>query len=693
MEDALASVIASAYMNKDDSSPLRAHLWGAGFCAVRSAERGGAGKMDKGPDQVWPSRSAKGRREGDTAIVAVTGRGTSVGLAVSRWLEGADLFVPERYSARLGDRHFVYRFPLSDLLGDIYHRYRRLVLVVALGAAVRLISALIMDKSSDPGVVVVDERGWNVISLLSGHQGGANALARELAAFLGAHAVITTATDLSGLPALDILLEERGWRCENPEKLPALFSAMLEDEEILIYQEEGEDFVQELVSCGMNASSVTPQDQAWADDKKWKILITDSDLLTPPRTHESKTIIVRPRRLVLGLGCRRGATVEEIEEAIMDTLRRHGLSFAGVSLLATVADKKEEAGINLFASRWGLPIRFLSREELGAVKTPSPPSPTALRALSIPGVCEQAAILASGDGELVVPKEKHHGVTVAVAATRTTDDTPRKGELRVVGLGPGDLGHISPAALRALLSADEVVGYDTYIRQVQNILTPARTVAFRMGEEMERVWAAVREAAEGKRVCLVSGGDPGIYGMAGALGEYLIRRDGIPEDLEVEIIPGIPAMCAAASLLGAPLANDFAAISLSDYLTKWEVIEARIRSAAAADMVLVFYNPASSRRKGALARAAEIVMEYRNAKTPVGVVRNAFRPGQKACTVFLKDLKEMELGMEALVVVGSSSTQICRGLMITPRGYNRGGEVVARGNPFPKTNPRRSVSG
>lgn len=670
MDEGTVTVEEGAFGGRAVSPAVGTDLTGPGRGSPEAARGGGSAEEAGGTSPLRRTSLSGGRRE-RTAVVAVTIRGVSLGLAISRLLGEADLFVPERLSLRLDGKFHTYRFPLSDLLRDVYPRYRRLVLVVALGAAVRLLAPLLADKRSDPGVVVVDERGWNVISLLSGHLGGANALARELAAFLGARAVVTTATDLCGLPALDLLLEEMGWRCEAPGKLPGLLSAMLEGEEILVYEEGGGDFVDELAACGVNITPCAPADPEWADEGRWRMTITDRDLSSLFQSPEEKLVLIRPRRLVLGLGCRKGVSAEEIETAVLSTLRRHGLSPAGVSLLATVADKKGEPGLFLFAARWDLPVRFLSREELGESPPSSPPSEAAMRALGVPGVCEQAAILAGGGGELLVPKERHRRVTVAVASAREVGRAYRKGELKVVGIGPGGAELLSPRALRALLSADTVIGYEAYVRRLEGMLAPARITAFRMGEEMDRVRAAVLEAAEGRKVCLVSGGDPGIYGMAGALGDFLLREEELPGDLEVEVIPGIPALCAAAALLGAPLSNDFAVISLSDYLTEWEEIERRIRSSAAADMVLVFYNPASSRRREALARAAETVMEYRSGSTPAGVVRNAYRPGQEVSLVTLEDLRKMELGMDALVLVGNSSTQIRRGLMITPRGYPR----------------------
>lgn len=617
-----------------------------------------------------------GRRERGTAILALTGRGVSLALAACRLIEGSELFIPGHLSSGVDFPHSRFEFPLSGVIERVFLGHERVVLVMALGAAVRLIAPMVSHKASDPGVVVIDDEGENVISLLSGHHGGANALARELAAYLGANAVITTATDLRGMPALDLIIEERGWKCEDEGKLPHLISAMLEGERIYVHQDANDGFLlHALASHGVNAVPFDADGPAGQEVGGWRIVVSDRETMPGSPPEPEKLVRIRARKLVVGIGCRRGVASGDIEAAVAETLRRRRLSPAGIGLLATVADKKDEAGLLSFARERELPLRFLSRGELEAVESPSPPSPAVARTLGISGVCEKAAIAASGGGELLVPKTKFERVTVAVAAAKEDRDGGSVGRLTLVGIASGDPGLLPPRAWKALRSSQFVIGYRTYIDQVRGLVSPsARTISFAMGEEMERARAALRLAEKGKTVCLVSGGDPGIYGMAGVLGDLALSGEEFPGDIKVEIVPGIPALCAAAALLGSPLSNDFSVVSLSDYLTPWESIEKRIRAAAAADMVLVLYNPSSSRRREGLRRAAEIAMEYRAPDTPVGVVRNAFRPGQEVSVKPLAELARAELGMDCLVIMGNSTTCVRGGMMITPRGYEKPSE-------------------
>lgn len=246
------------------------------------------------------------------------------------------------------------------------------------------------------------------------------------------------------------------------------------------------------------------------------------------------------------------------------------------------------------------------------------------------------------------------------------------GRVWVVGTGPGDPEHLTLRARRVLEEAEAVVGYETYLRFLQPFLEGKEVRAGRMREELKRAGEALALARAGKKVALVSGGDAGIYGMAGPLLEV---RGEDEVEVEVEVVPGVPALSAAAALLGAPLMHDFAAVSLSDLLTPWEEIAARLEAAARADFVLVLYNPASRRRNWQLAAAARIVGRHRSPRTPVGVVKNAFRPAQEVALTTLEELGDLSLDMNSLAVVGNSRTYVSDGRMITPRGYAVGGEA------------------
>lgn len=239
----------------------------------------------------------------------------------------------------------------------------------------------------------------------------------------------------------------------------------------------------------------------------------------------------------------------------------------------------------------------------------------------------------------------------------------------MVGLGPGDAGLLAPMARQAIEAARVVVGYGTYLDLVPPELVAGKDVIRTgMTGEVARCEAAVARALAGDDTAVVSGGDAGVYGMAGLVLEILEAR-GLLDVLEFSVAPGIPALAGAAALLGAPLTHDFASISLSDLLTPWEVIEKRIALAAQADFVLVLYNPRSRRRAGHLARAMELIAAWRGMDTPVGVVRNAYRPGQEAFVTTLSGFDPGAVDMLTIVIVGNASSRIVSGRMLTPRGY------------------------
>ena len=246
-----------------------------------------------------------------------------------------------------------------------------------------------------------------------------------------------------------------------------------------------------------------------------------------------------------------------------------------------------------------------------------------------------------------------------------------KGKLLLVGLGPGDAIHQTPAAANALSECDVLVGYRGYIEQVSGSLADKELVSAELGQEIERATRAFELACEGRSVAVVSSGDAGIYGMAGPVFQVLTDRGWDGCTPPVEVVPGISALQSAASLLGAPLMQDFCAISLSNLLTPWEVIEKRLKAAALGDFVVVLYNPRSQRRTWQLPEARRILIEQRDGATPVGLIRDAYRPGQQISITDLDGLAALfeDVDMFTTVVIGNSSTYLHQGFVITPRGY------------------------
>ncbi|HEX6513303.1 MAG TPA: precorrin-3B C(17)-methyltransferase, partial [Chloroflexota bacterium] len=439
--------------------------------------------------------------------------------------------------------------PPREALEKAWRTSREIVFFGAAGIAVRLAAPLLGDKASDPALVVVDDAGRYAISLISGHEGGANELARRVARQIGAEPVITTAGEIV------------------------------------------------------------------------------------------------ERDLVLGIGCSSGAPAAEVEELARAALGQADASLESVAELATIDRRSEEPGLLGFAARWHLPVHCFTPYELAAAAVPNP-SHAVAAAVGTPSVAEAAALLASG-APLLVPKLKSAHATAAVARR------PHAGRLTVVGLGPGGRDQLTFEALEVLRSAEVVVGYTLYTDMVSEWLPLAHCEALALGQEEERARRAIELARQGKRVALVSTGDAGIYALAGLVYEQL----GDAWDLDVQVVPGVTAASSAAALLGAPLMADFATISLSDLHVPREAIRRRLEAAAAADLVAVLYNPASQRRRRLLEEARDIFLRHRPPSSPVGLVRNAYRPGQRVLISTLGGMPLDEVDMFTLVVVGSSRTE------------------------------------
>jgi precorrin-3B C17-methyltransferase len=264
------------------------------------------------------------------------------------------------------------------------------------------------------------------------------------------------------------------------------------------------------------------------------------------------------------------------------------------------------------------------------------------------------------------------------------------GTLTIVGIGPGAHAHTTPAALAAIEHAEVVVGYTTYIRLVRDLIQNKEIIRTGMTEEIGRARAAVDRARAGANVVIISSGDAGVYGMAGLVFQVLQEsgwRRGDPPDLR--LVPGITALNACASLVGAPLGHDFCAISLSDLLTPWSIIERRIAAAAESDFVIGLYNPASGRRTRQIVRAHEIIAQHRAGTTPVALVKSAYRKLEQRVLTDLDHFLDYEIGMLTTVIIGSSQTFVFEGHMVTPRGYAN--KYTWEGEALPGQTPGHSL--
>ena len=652
-----------------------------------------------------PGRAHAATSRAPIAVVAVTRGGARLGRALAALLDRpTELHVAARFAEEAGPAAIPIEGPLRERVEALFPRVGGLVFVLALGATVRLIAPLLSDKRSDPAVLVVDEAGRHVIPVVGGHAGGANVLAKAVAAALGAEPIVTTASDGLGLPPIDTLGQAEGWSLDTPREVVNLVSAAVVDGEIVsVYRDAGEPGPVEALPADWPRLASLEELAAWPGPS---VVISDRVIGGP----SADRVVYRPPTLVLGVGCSLGATANELERLARDALREAGLAAGSVALVATIDRRLTEPGVIELASRIGVPLRGFAADELAQVGAAPTPSAVVARHVGTPGVCEPAAILASEGGVLLVPKRKSAMGTVAIARRAPRAAVPRRGHLALVSLGPGPLDLLTPRARRALLDADVVIGYRAYLDSLRTIVPAAILRPYELGEERERAAAAIRLARAGRRVALVSSGDIGIYGMAGLVYELLgsgIEDDAVPADsapggqanppvngevteaatnhapepaepLAVEVVPGVTAATAAAALLGAPLMLDFAVISLSDLLVPWEGIERRLVAAAEGDLVIALYNPASARRRRQIARAKEILLRHRPTDTPVGLVREAFRPEQSVRVVTLAELDDPAVDMKTVVIVGNSSTVLVGDRLVTRRGY-LGTEGEARG--------------
>jgi len=563
-----------------------------------------------------------------------------------------------KLAARLKDRYPEIKIlKYSDrAVRDCWGTDRSLIFIMAAGIVVRTIAPLLQDKRTDPGVVMMDEKGMFITSLLSGHLGGANRLASGIAQFLGGRAVISTASDVNNMPSLDLWAQEQGLVIEGWGLLPHAGTHLLNSGALNVYTE---------IPVELPGVFYKVEDPGIAE-----VCITNKKMVPSLSPLQTEQLYLRPKNLAVGIGCNSGTTAAEIEGAVKKVFDEHNLSLLSISVLATIDLKAAEPGLTEFAARARLKIVTFTPDELNSVQGVEK-SETVFKATGAYAVSEAAALIASGAGTLIVRKQKTGNITLAIAEKRL--DTKNcfgssAGKIYVVGTGPGSIEHITPYAREAIRKSEAVVGYGAYLDLITDLIKGKEVVSTGMTKEIDRCRTAVELAVSGKTVAVVSGGDPGIYAMAGLVLEILKDHNAL-SPITVEVIPGISAVNAAAARLGAPLMHDFAVISLSDRLTPWELIEKRLEAAARADFVIVLYNPKSLGRPDHIDRARAICLRHRSAETPVGLVKAAMRENEKVIITNIKDMLNYEIDMQTTVIIGNSTTFTWNNLMITPRGY------------------------
>ncbi len=350
------------------------------------------------------------------SIIALTPGGAELARRLGQSLPDVCLYLPDRLRAE--DRCCYYREPLAELLPRLFAQGDALCCIMSTGIVARLLAPHLRGKAVDPAVVVMDEAGEFAISLFSGHLGGANELARQLAQLSGGRAVITTATDVNGLPAWDDVARQAGMVVEPVRNIKRLNSMLLHGEKIALVDRQGRISRHFSGVSGVFASANFSS--ALHAGATGMVFVTHR--LIPTLDKHPDLLLLRPRDLVVGIGCNRGTSADEIESVVLQELKRAFLSMASVACLATITDKADEAGLNEFARRHSLPVEHHEAAVLNQVQTPTPESAHVMAAVGARGVCEPAAILSAGGGQLLVAKQKRGNVTVAIAEKAVIGD-------------------------------------------------------------------------------------------------------------------------------------------------------------------------------------------------------------------------------------------------------------------------------
>ena len=346
------------------------------------------------------------------AIVAITRGGTLLGRRLCNETAGFELYASSRYAELIDNRcHSFEPAELKSLIATLWNTCDGFVCIMATGIVVRMIAPLLVSKETDPAVVCMDDAGRFAVSLLSGHLGGGNELAERCARIVDACAVITTATDANNLPSFDMLAKEQGWIIEDINRVKSLNTLLLDDEVIAAVDQTGQ--AQQWLKRRGRVTFYETFVEAEASAAAGFLFVTNQHL--PLQISQEKVLILRPRNLVIGIGCNRGTPVDEIDELVSRHLTQMSLSLKSVCCIASVAAKRDEIGLREYAAHLGVPLRCFESDELSQVVFPSPPSVHALAAVGVAGVAEPAAILASGGGRLLLKKVKSVNVTLAVA--------------------------------------------------------------------------------------------------------------------------------------------------------------------------------------------------------------------------------------------------------------------------------------
>ena len=521
----------------------------------------------------------------------------------------------------------------GETLRELFAQGTPLIGICAAGILIRTIAPMLCDKKQEPPVLAVAEDGSAVVPLLGGLN-GVNDLARRIAEALDIEAAITTTGDIRFRTAL--LSPPTGYHLANPEEAKKFISDLLAGAQVKL---EG------------NAPWLSNSQLPINPNGNLTITITEQLVTSAPNR-----LVYHPATIAIAVS--ESIDLDIIQQLLADA-QLAPASVAGIFAPITIAANPALTDI---ANAFKVPIRFLTSNYLE-------------KWISQGYSPAQAIAMNVTDSSPLSTSFPHLAVAIANTPIDPSTIGQPRGQLAIIGTGPGGQEWMSPEVKKILKSATDLVGYKTYINLIGSLADGKQRHESDNREEIHRATMALDLAASGRYVAVVSSGDPGIYAMAAAVFEaYEQNLKPEWESIDIHVAPGISAMQAAAAAIGAPLGHDFCAISLSDILKPWSIIEQRIAAAGEADFAIAFYNPVSKERIWQLAAARDILLQYRQPDTPVVLARNIGRPGQMVKVIKLQELTSDVADMRTVILVGSSQTRtIKRGYgsiyVYTPRRY------------------------
>ncbi len=595
------------------------------------------------------------------ALIAVTRQGIDRAQQLRQRLQCGVLYRPARYGSSGPAWEQTYDGALATQMPPLFAQYDHLVFFLATGAVTRLIAPCLVDKTTDPGVLAVDEGGNFVIPVLSGHQGGANALARTVAAYLGATPVITTASDVIGGLSLDLLEETFGWVPYPPERLKAAAMSLVNQEPVAIVQEVGsKGSWLEAQGLPEHVAFAYRAEQLPAQHFQHILWITDRTVDDLHGFDPERIVWYRPQSLVLGVGCERGISLAALEEGLDTFLRQAGIVKASIAALASLDRKADEEAMLALAQRHGWQTHFYAAEQLARVPGLARPSQVVEKCVGTPGVAEPAALCAAQAERLLVEKEvmasplSPKRMTFALARSAAFQDrSVATSRVTFIGAGPGDPDLLTLKAQRLLARADVVIYAGSLIPAAILQHAPATatlhdSAPLTLEDVMAIMLAAVRS---GQAVVRLQSGDLSLYS---AIQEQMTRLD--EAGIDYDVIPGISAFQAAAAALQSeltiPQVVQTIILTRGEGQTEMPTGEALASLAAHRASLCVFLSARLSKK------VQEQLLTAYPPETPVAILYRVSWPDEKIVITELRhlhrDIRQHKLTRTTLILVGEA---------------------------------------